>query len=762
MAQTDETEVREGAGSGPAAGSEPASLLQRVPWEALIYAALMAVAASMRLWDLDARAYHYDESIHAFDSWALYQGQGYTHSPWAHGPFMYYLSALGFLLFGDNLTAPRVFPALFATALVLMPLFLRGYLGRWGALATAALLAFSPSLLYFGQFIREDIFGLVFDFGLVIVLWRYVNTRKNRYLYLAAVLLALTFSSKETAYISLAAVGSFLLAWWARDWLPILWSRAKGPRRLRQLRARLTPSRLPPHGAFLLLMVTLSLPLFSAAFGLLVDRLPLDFTLVNLEESDSAGIVGSPRGGGGAYAAAGIIAATLFVSGAIVGLLWRARVWLIAFGAFYSVFFLLHTTFMTNMVGMGTGVWQSLGYWLAQQPVERAGQPWYYYLMLLPLYEFLPFLFSIAAVIADSLKRGRRFLGWAALITGGAILLTFLIYVTTGNKAYYAPPALGLVAITYLALRRGNRFEWFLVHWALASLLLYTVAGEKMPWLLTHMALPFAVLAGRYIGQLLQEIRWPSTIRAGGVALLLSAPLLLLALRALVTTVDPDRSSIGAWSFAGALAFTLILLLAGALLWLRLGNRRSLQMVTVSLLALMAIFTVRAAVQATYVNKDDPVEMLVYSQVSGDVPWVMREIERVARESGKGKELTVLADTSNASFAPWHWYLRNFENVSYLDMTVHQGAIESSVVILSDSNRSKINPVIDKYTAGERFPFLQWFNPWIYRGYTEGQFFNDLVSGRSWSRLLNYFMYRELGSEPALQHAVIYFEKDGS
>ena len=36
----------------------------------------------------------------------------------------------------------------------------------------------------------------------------------------------------------------------------------------------------------------------------------------------------------------------------------------------------------------------------------------------------------------------------------------------------------------------------------------YTVAGEKMPWLLTHMALPMCVLGGWWLGHMLRHVDW--------------------------------------------------------------------------------------------------------------------------------------------------------------------------------------------------------------------------------------------------------------
>ena len=57
-----------------------------------------------------------------------------------------------------------------------------------------------------------------------------------------------------------------------------------------------------------------------------------------------------------------------------------------------------YTTFFTNPKGLGTGTFGGIAYWLAQQEVKRAGQPWYYYLIIAPLYEFLPIGLGLVAM----------------------------------------------------------------------------------------------------------------------------------------------------------------------------------------------------------------------------------------------------------------------------------------------------------------------------------------------------------------------------
>ena len=50
-------------------------------------------------------------------------------------------------------------------------------------------------------------------------------------------------------------------------------------------------------------------------------------------------------------------------------------------------------------------MWRGLGYWIAQQDVARGNQPWYYYFVITPLYEFLPLALAIAAALYYWVKR---------------------------------------------------------------------------------------------------------------------------------------------------------------------------------------------------------------------------------------------------------------------------------------------------------------------------------------------------------------------
>ena len=216
-------------------------------WELALFAGLTLAALALRLWELDGRTMHYDESLHIHNAWRLAEGQGYSHSPWMHGPFQINLTALMFKLFSDSDFTARLGYALFGALLVGLPYFFRTYLGRTGAVVTSVLLALSPSLLYFSRFGRNEILMVFFAVALLIVMWRYLNEGKNRYLYIASALLALIFATKETSYILVTIFGAALFLMAITELVPWALSRSK-------------LSDLTGPAAFLVLLVTLSLP----------------------------------------------------------------------------------------------------------------------------------------------------------------------------------------------------------------------------------------------------------------------------------------------------------------------------------------------------------------------------------------------------------------------------------------------------------------------------------------------------------------------
>jgi len=261
-------------------------------WLEAGFLAVLLVALAMRLWALGGRTMHYDEAIHLHYAWKLANLEEFVHSPWMHGPFQIEFTALVLRIFGDNDFTARVGYALFGSALVGLPYFLRDYLGRAGALFAAVMLALSPTLLYFSRFGRNDILIAFWATALLILMWRYISEEKDRYLYIASAVLAFMFATKETAYFVVLIFGlmMFPLA------LPQLVPSALG---------RLRFSQLTGPAGFLLLLITLSLPQWSSAVGMFQDLIgvvlvnPDPLTGQNVANFDgSDGLTGGPAWAG--------------------------------------------------------------------------------------------------------------------------------------------------------------------------------------------------------------------------------------------------------------------------------------------------------------------------------------------------------------------------------------------------------------------------------------------------------------------------------
>lgn len=188
--------------------------LPAIPLETLAWAVIFVVGAFLLFYRLDLKPLHHDESLHAYYAWELFKGLGYKYNPMMHGPFLFHANALVYFLFGASDYTCRIMPALAGMVVLVMTFFLRPYLGRAGALFTAAIIAVSPSFTYFGRFIRNDIYIAADSMLMVFGFFRYLDTRKPKYLYLAALGLALAFCTKEVTYINGAIFVTFMLFRW--------------------------------------------------------------------------------------------------------------------------------------------------------------------------------------------------------------------------------------------------------------------------------------------------------------------------------------------------------------------------------------------------------------------------------------------------------------------------------------------------------------------------------------------------------------------
>ena len=636
--------------------------IQTLDWAWVIFGVLMVAVVLTRFWDLGTRALHHDESLHAVFSWYLYIGNGYQHDPLMHGPFLFHFTALIFWLFGDSDFTVRVGPALFGVAIAAVPwLFMRDWLGRRGALAAVALTLISPTILYYSRFIRHDIFALGWTVLIVYAVFKYLETGRERYFLLIAVGMAFFYSTKENAYIFSALLWPFLLLIVAFQW-----SRARALRESRAWHIVVTMAALLlPFTTALVVEVV-----FGNWFGLGWDALD--------------------------YSPAGITRSLLFfgvlwlIGAGVAAVLFDIRRFLTFAALFYAIFLLLHTTFLTNPFGVVTGFVGALGYWLDQHDVQRGGQPWYYYLLLLWLYEYM--------ALAIGLFAGTWLMFW---------------------KRPQGKPL-----DEHAQIRVQGVFPIFLLWWLVTSFIAYSIAGEKMPWLSVHMSLPAIWLAAWTLGHFLDEVEW-SAIRAEGVwfalafltATLAAMTLLYWGLRSEWPLQGTTREALTVTM--GWLAALLILGITGWLawrLWRQIGDKTAGDAVILVLLVVLAASTWRYAWLAAFVHGDIPREMLIYTQTAPDVTMVTEDLKALSQRLTGGLDMVVAYD-SGASW-PFEWYLRNFPNKRFFGESPGPDLANADVVLIGETSlyserEQRARPFIPNYIRHEYK--LRWWFPEEYK-----------------------------------------------
>ena len=603
--------------------------------------AIALVALLTRIIGLDVRALHHDESLHATFSWYLMEGRGYAHDPLTHGPFQFHITALSFLLLGDSDATARVPAALFGTGLVFTPLLLRRTLGPVGTVAAAALFTVSPALLYYSRFAREDAYIALFLVVASAAVWRYIEEGRLRWVVTLAAMLAFAFSTKETAYIYVAMLLLYLngaaahrLFWqahegqrvtpgqWARGLLviPFAWLVVAFWEPLARVRTRFGWERLPREGDLLILVGTITLPLLAALANIPAERLN-----------------GGPLTGDLEWRVRVVTVGFSLIAAAWAGTGWRPGWWLIATGTFLAITVPLFTTFGTNPRGIWGLPWNSLTYWLEQHSVQRGGQPPFYYLMMLPLYEMLVLVPAAATAI-------------------------------------------------WLTARRRDAFAIFVGWWFLGSLVAFSYAGEKMPWLTVHLTIPLALLAAYGLGRAL-----PAAARAARAG----------------------RGHPAAWAGTGLAAAAMLLLVA---------------------------YTVDADVGLNHRHPDTAVEPLIYVQTTPQLPPLAAEI-RARMDDGRATQIFV--DNTDSLTWPWAWYLRDL-NVRYADGDFfRQADLEpGAIYVLARGTLHELAPSRKQSEPAVYYLHRWWFVEDGYRATTWGSLASGLRDGSLPRRWVEFARHR--------------------
>ncbi|MBE2182318.1 MAG: TIGR03663 family protein [Anaerolineae bacterium] len=421
----------------------------------------------------------------------------------------------------------------------------------------------------------------------------------------------------------------------------------------------------------------------------------------------------------------------------LFGMIWNWKRWLISAAIFYALFAFFFTTMFTNPQGLVTGMIGSLGYWLDQQGVERGSQPQYYYqLVIMPIYEYLPMIGSFFAMIGGltifwGFRRDR--------LTAKRVRETQMAFAISESPEpgevlevpFEETPLVAPAIQTVEELRRAeyfgpNRlrrlpFILFTSFWAIYIFISYTLAGEKMPWLATHLTLPMILIAAWFFGRVFDRVDW-QRFRQGGWIFLLLLPPLAIALFQIIspfvfnewqpllsglTVVNQQNRNLW-FALIAVVIFICVLIYALAR---RTGWRQFKSMVALSVFLGLSVMTARTAWTAAFINYDYALEYLVYAHGAPGIKLMMSQIEDISRRTAGEMNLR-FAWGGNAW--PVTWYFRDLTNATFFGENPTPDALRDAVAVYASQDiRSRVEPLLgDEYY---RFEYMRmWWPSWNY------------------------------------------------
>ena len=184
--------------------------------------AVLVVGIAARQLLLGPAPFHPDEAIHAFFAQGF---AGYHYDPVYHGPLLYHLVAGVFGVFGSYDFTARLVPSLLGIGLLALILFpMRRFVGNKAAIAGAALVAISPSIVTYSRHLLHDSLVLFLTMGAVLCFaatLQYPSDSSNgRTVRIGlAAFLTLFLATKANFFFILVMLLAFWVAWRFGGWL---------------------------------------------------------------------------------------------------------------------------------------------------------------------------------------------------------------------------------------------------------------------------------------------------------------------------------------------------------------------------------------------------------------------------------------------------------------------------------------------------------------------------------------------------------------
>ena len=479
--------------------SEPSDFRLRTYFSAaqwVVFGVCLVGGLLLRWIGLDERPYHHDESLHGMYGRYFYDFPDqnfYKYSPMLHGPGLYNLLRVVYSTVGYSDWGARSIIALLGSLVLFLPLIYRRFLSRELVLAITAFAAFSPTLIYWSRFLREDFIVLT---GWALLLHGCLGAAPSRRALFVLLGLAVQFCTKENSFVTAALLVGYLLfegsfriflmgAGGGRAWSPLhnlkvhQWECA-----ILLALGILIAALVPSLGEF---MKTLAegaqkndqlagmVALFFAAIAILV--------LVYA-----------------AFLARGDTALRR-----VVGTITHHPLpFLLGFFIAAFLYCYLYSAGFRYDRGILDGLYrESIGYWAHHHNIERIAGPFLFHFYVLSWYE-MPFVIAFFLHLALFYRRAPRWIQGIAGLSVFALILALTnadsALVNGIEKFFKLKDLLDLtglviflihpVLVTIYHLAREERALAFWGYFFTANLFTYSYLGEKVPWLTLYPFIP--------------------------------------------------------------------------------------------------------------------------------------------------------------------------------------------------------------------------------------------------------------------------------
>lgn len=623
----------------------------------LLFWGIVIFAFFLRFYDLASKPLHHDESLYGVYCWRFFKEGGYKYDPMMHGPFMFHFQILIFFLFGVGDFSVRIAPALLGSLMVACTSYLKDYLGKIGVIAVALFLTFSPTHLYFSRFMRHDIYIAFFTYTALIFSLLYSRIRHKKYLYLTAASLSLMFCVKENAYIHTFIFVTFLgLKEFCRScFFPITNYTEKFHYRLKSYWANQCYALIIAAFIFAWIYILLYSTFFTNPGGFLDGLYRKSLTYWWNQHS-----IQRIKGPFHYYIPfiflyelpAFLIASvgTLFCIGKILHQLANTLNKKIVMGwaTIFSVYLILH---------FGP---QALPSWLIFITRVNTTADLTLGLYILGLTGWALFYF----INSEKLTLSVCFSYWAAV--GLLVCTVFSVYLIRQFGHHPIPLWLSFTHIEILAdlvlalyvlciglwvilhfIKQREILTAFFVYWSAVGFLIYSYAGEKVPWLFLHILVPVILLAGKLLNQFFTSAFWRASFKVVKVAIII----------------------IG---------------------------------------LVFGMYTLHSTMLLNYYHPANPVETMVYTQTSTDILQMLEVIRDVKFNLGSEEaKKPIIAVQGNAVW-PLAWYLRDYEGWYYPgDLS----EIRRPLIVTNWEDREKYREIFEDEYEEIRVKLREWWIP---------------------------------------------------